>query len=73
MKSSKRDQMATRVKALKAGESFTVTTASERVNAIQTAKTLHAAGVIDWEVKTFKRKDGEGFTVLALTKTTESN
>jgi len=61
------DEQATiseKIKRLKRGKSFKVTTPDERVQALKSAKTLRDAKVIDFQVIT-KKTDG-GFIVAAI-------
>ncbi len=57
-------QWAPHIKGMQAGEHFFVPTESDRQTANRIAKTLRAAGVIDFDVVT--KKAGEKFKVAAI-------
>ena len=62
---SKKLQLAQRIRGLKIGQSILVQNESERQSATKIAKTLRAAGVIEFGVITRKTENG-GFTVAAI-------
>lgn len=57
-------ELAARIRAMKAGDTFTVKTNTERITASKAAKTLKQAGVIEFRLVTFW--EGEGFKLVAV-------
>lgn len=57
--------LARRIKGLRKGKSFDVTSKSDRTIAIQVATTLRATGGIDFQIIT-KENDNGGFTIFAV-------
>lgn len=58
-------EAASRIRAMKLGEQFTASTNKDRIVLLKVAKTLKAAGIIEFQIVT--RDDGNGgFTVVAI-------
>ena len=62
---SKKLSIAQRIKSLKAGESFTVKTKTERESVCRMAKALRDVGAIDFQIVT-RADDNDGFIVAAI-------
>ena len=56
--------LAQRIRAMKTGDSFDVTTKAERESALKIAKTLFDAGVIEFRLMT-RETDAGAFKVVA--------
>ncbi len=60
-----RQEISSRIKKLKKGNSFTVTTKSERTMATTEANAMKRYGLIDFDIKTHELRDGT-FSVVAI-------
>jgi len=60
-----RKEITSRIKKLKKGNSFTVTTRSERTMATTEGGAMKRFGIIDFDVRTFAQRDGT-FAVIAV-------